>query len=146
MTNILQNSRAVESQLRDAWKTSRPLVREAADTISELCTALEAEQKLSVTNIMLYVSPGWDGMGHEVYAKSVDEVVEVLSKLGCQAEDTQGDLYTARVKLNAAASTLDLLKEARKIIRASSSRSITKDWDERATAAIKAQGEKNETA
>lgn len=30
-----------------------------------------------------------------------------------------------------------LLKEARKIIRASSSRSITKDWDERATDALK---------
>ena len=34
-----------------------------------------------------------------------------------------------------------LLKEARKIIRASSSRNLVKDWDERATAAIK-QGER----
>ena len=32
-----------------------------------------------------------------------------------------------------------LIKEARKIIRASSSRSITKDWDERATDALKEQ-------
>ena len=34
----------------------------------------------------------------------------------------------------------DLLKEARKIIRASSSRNLVKDWDERATAAIKQGG------
>lgn len=35
----------------------------------------------------------------------------------------------------------DLLKEARKIIRASSSRNLAKDWDERATAAIKGSTE-----
>ena len=35
----------------------------------------------------------------------------------------------------------ELLKEARKIIRASSSRNLAKDWDQRATAAL-AQGEK----
>ncbi len=33
-------------------------------------------------------------------------------------------------------SLTDLLKEARKIIRASSSRNLTKDWDARATRAI----------
>ena len=33
-----------------------------------------------------------------------------------------------------------LLKEARKIIRASSSRNLVKDWDERATKAIAAHG------
>ena len=57
---------------------------------------------MSVTNIMLDVVPGWDGMGYEVYAKSVDEVVETLSKLGCEAEDAQGDLHTALIKLEAA--------------------------------------------
>ena len=35
----------------------------------------------------------------------------------------------------------DLLKEARKIIRASSSRNLAKDWDERSTAAIKGSTE-----
>jgi hypothetical protein len=34
---------------------------------------------------------------------------------------------------------LDLLKEARKIIRSSSSRNLAKSWDERVTAAIAAQ-------
>jgi hypothetical protein len=35
---------------------------------------------------------------------------------------------------------LSLLKEARKIIRASSSRNLVKDWDSRATQAIAAHG------
>ena len=34
-----------------------------------------------VTRIMLRVVPGLDGMGHEVYAKSVDDVVELLNSL-----------------------------------------------------------------
>lgn len=37
---------------------------------------------LSVENIMLSVVPGWDGMGEEVYAKSVKEVEETLSQMG----------------------------------------------------------------
>ena len=38
---------------------------------------------------------------------------------------------------------LGLLKEARKIVRASSSRNLVKDWDQRTTDAIKAvEGEK----
>ena len=109
MKDLITQARSVETRVRTmtfSWTA------EAADTISALCAALEAAQKLSVTNIMLDVVPGWDGMGDEVYAKSVDEVVEALSKLGCEAEDAQGDLHTARVKLEAAQETIQQLNRA----------------------------------
>lgn len=44
-------------------------------------------KKLSVTNIMLEVVPGHNGMGEEVFAKSVSEVEQVLSKMSNQLED-----------------------------------------------------------
>lgn len=43
---------------------------------------VERLRKLSVTNIMLDVVPGEDGMGHEVYAKSVADVENALSSTG----------------------------------------------------------------
>ena len=61
---------------------------------NELADAVEAGIKhlkaLSVTNIMLEVVPGEDGMGQEVYAKSVNEVVIKLTKLGTALEDARG--------------------------------------------------------
>lgn len=50
---------------------------------------LEKLKSLSVTNILLDVVPGYDGMGHEVYATSVQDVVEKLSDLGSRLEDYQ---------------------------------------------------------
>ena len=54
------------------------------------------------------------------------------------------DHFQAGVRAGAAGSQdaklISLLKEARKIIRASSSRNLVKDWDQRATAAM--QGDK----
>jgi len=52
-------------------------------------------QALSVTNILLDVVPG-DGSGHEVYAKSTDDVVNKLTELGTKLEDTEGDLVTLK--------------------------------------------------
>lgn len=46
-------------------------------------------QALAVTSILLDVVPGADGMGHEVYATSVEDVVETLSDLGSRLEDYQ---------------------------------------------------------
>lgn len=43
--------------------------------------------KLSVTNIMVRVVPGHDGGGEEVYAKSVEEVQDLLSKLSLELDD-----------------------------------------------------------
>jgi len=40
-----------------------------------------------VRKIMLDVVPGWDGMGQEVYAKSVREVEDLLSGMGQRLED-----------------------------------------------------------
>lgn len=65
----------------DAAKVYAEQERDAA-----LARLVEFE-KLSVTNIMLDVVPGWDGMGQEVYAKSVADVEAVLSKMGERLED-----------------------------------------------------------
>lgn len=43
-----------------------------------------------VTRILLDVVPGIDGMGEEVYAKSVAEVEAVLTRMGQQIEDLAG--------------------------------------------------------
>ena len=51
------------------------------ELIREIEAALQAMEKLGVTNILLEVVPG-DGSGHEVYAKSVDDVERMLTKLG----------------------------------------------------------------
>jgi hypothetical protein len=48
-----------------------------------------ALQALSVTNIMLDVVPGPDGMGEEVYAKSVADVVDALGKMDARIEELQ---------------------------------------------------------
>jgi hypothetical protein len=42
-----------------------------------------------VTSILLHVEPGSDGMGHEVYAKSVEDVEAHLSALGSEMEEWQ---------------------------------------------------------
>lgn len=54
-----------------------------------LLERIEELQKLSVTNIMLSISPCWDGMGEEVYAKSVADVEDKLGKMGEELEDWQ---------------------------------------------------------
>lgn len=45
--------------------------------------------ELDVRKIMLRVVPGCDGMGHEVYAKSVADVEKVLGDMGEELEDWQ---------------------------------------------------------
>ncbi|MDD0817177.1 hypothetical protein PSQ39_21260 [Curvibacter sp. HBC28] len=60
------------------------------DTTAELerlRAQVEALTKLSVTNVMLDVVPGYDGEGCEVFAKSVAEVEEALGRLGLEVED-----------------------------------------------------------
>lgn len=58
---------------------------------------VERLRELSVTNIMLDVVPG-DGSGHEVYAKSVQDVVDKLGQMGDrieQQESVQAELNEA---------------------------------------------------
>ena len=63
-------------------------MREAATAIEALQARVAELEKLSVTNVMLDVVPG-DGSGFEVYAESVDDVVNKLSKIGGELEDWQ---------------------------------------------------------
>jgi len=55
----------------------------------ELKAKVEALEKLSVTKVMIDVVPGSDGMGHEVYAKSVDELCEHMGKIYEELGDWQ---------------------------------------------------------
>lgn len=58
-----------------------------------LASAPPAQQaippELDVRKIMLSIEPGEDGMGEEVYAKSVADVEAVLGKMGEELEDWQ---------------------------------------------------------
>lgn len=58
--------------------------RRQIDVLQEQVTELQA---LSVTHIMTAVVLGEDGMGDEVYAKSVADVESLLSELGERAEE-----------------------------------------------------------
>jgi hypothetical protein len=57
--------------------------------IERLIAERDALRALSVTNIMLDVVPGEDGMGKEVFATSVEQVKNKLTELGQAAEDAQ---------------------------------------------------------
>jgi hypothetical protein len=59
-------------------------------------TAPAVPAELDVRKIMLDVVPGWDGCGEEVYAKSVDDVVRLLSKMGERLESAEGQLANCR--------------------------------------------------
>lgn len=75
---VLDTTRAGELEAENAALKARVAALKAR--VAELET-------LSVTNILIAITPGEDGMGHEVYATSVDEVVEKLSDLGSRLED-----------------------------------------------------------
>ncbi len=60
-------------------------MEEEGDPVAEV----QNLQALAVTSILLDVVPGADGMGHEVYATSVEDVVEKMSDLGSRLEDYQ---------------------------------------------------------
>lgn len=65
------------------WPTPQyALYRERVKEVEQL-------KALSVTHIMLDVVPGEDGMGEEVYAKSVLEVEEALGRMGERLEELE---------------------------------------------------------
>jgi len=74
---------------------------------------VERLKALSVTNIMLDVVPGEEGMGEEVYAKSVEEVEEALGAMGLKIEDLMTEPDTLRAQL---AEWGALLKQAGDVI------------------------------
>jgi hypothetical protein len=66
---------------------------------------------LSVTKIMLDVVPGFDGMGEEVYAKSVAEVTAKFSKMVDREEELENEVLSQSAKKAAYAQELQELKE-----------------------------------
>lgn len=81
---------------------------------ADLVAENERLKALSVTNIMVDVVPG-DGSGFEVYAKSVNEVVNLLSELGEKAEDLESiraQLTATRTALAAAEADNERLSKA----------------------------------
>jgi hypothetical protein len=61
---------------------------------------IEDLEVLSVERVMLDVVPGLEGMGEEVYAKSVDDVEAKLGALGDQIEDLQSSNSELRDRKN----------------------------------------------
>lgn len=63
----------------------------SASEIARLQAQVSELQKLSVRNIMLAIVPG-DGSGQEIYAESVDDVVNTLTKIEEQNETLQAQV------------------------------------------------------
>lgn len=57
---------------------------------------IEQLQALSVTHIMIDIVPGLDGMGEEVYAKSVQDVELAMSRYVNEIEELQTKLENAK--------------------------------------------------
>ena len=74
--------------------------------------------------------------------KTIEMYVRECNRLESERDEarrTVREAHEAGTRLTAQrGALLGLLKEARKIIRATSSRNLVKDWDRRTTAAIKA--------
>lgn len=93
---------AVGNDIADAMLIAERRVAEVADNLIDLSSLATVTaqrdqlQTLSVTNVMLDIVPGMDGMGEEVYAKSVEEVSHALGELACQVDDLQDQLAPLR--------------------------------------------------
>jgi len=75
---------------------------------------IQALRALSVTNILLKVVPGLDGMGHEVRAKSVKEVEDALTETAQRLEDWELGIKRLAATQPAAQ---DLQRDALKLAR-----------------------------
>lgn len=73
---------------------------ERAANMDAAAALIERLQALSVTNIMLGIVPGLDGMGREVYAESVQDVEAKLSDMGLRIEDHEAAAMAATVQLS----------------------------------------------
>lgn len=70
----------------------------------------ERLRALSVESILLDVTPGWDGMGQEIYAKSVAQVEAKLCEMGERTESLEAERDRLRAELDAAKSRIELLE------------------------------------
>lgn len=60
--------------------------------IQEQGEQLACMRKLSVTNILMTITPGHDGMGHEHYANSVAEVEQKIYELSVEVDEQRAQL------------------------------------------------------
>ena len=60
-----------------------------AEIVLWTCLTAPRAPELDVTKILLNVVPGDDGEGLEIYAKSVDDVVALLTKQGERIEELE---------------------------------------------------------
>jgi hypothetical protein len=78
------------------WRDSIDRCLEAAELLEKhLAPAALVPEHLDVRRIMLAIVPG-DGSGHEVYAKSVDEVVNTLTELSERIEVLEAEAKAAQ--------------------------------------------------
>lgn len=92
---------------------------------------IERLQALSVENIMIDVVPGEDGMGEEIYAKSVADVHAAFGKMVDREEDLEQKLSKAqalvRKFLDGKTPVRELVAECETFLSASASHPVT-DW------------------
>lgn len=85
---------------------------EEANKQPDLTAKVADLQELSVTKIMIAIVPGEDGMGHEVYAKSVDDVERLLSRLSEKAEDYELEVLPMKRRISELTEQVKVAKEA----------------------------------
>lgn len=92
----LREELAVTKQVLEETRIARDAEQYAN---KELREGLAKSQALSVANILMDVVPGLDGMGEEIYAKSVAEVQLLISNLYLKTEELT-DISTYNDQLN----------------------------------------------
>lgn len=71
------------------------LARQCHDLFHAALDAIQVPAERDVAKILVSVEPGEDGMGREVYAKSVSEVVNLLTRMGERIEELESALSSA---------------------------------------------------
>lgn len=71
-------------QLTEAYEAGK---QDQAAELAEARAEIERLEKLSVTQVMIDIVPGYEGSGLEIYAKSVADVERLIGDLGEKAED-----------------------------------------------------------
>lgn len=74
-------------------------------------------EELSVTNILLDIVPGGDGMGEEVYARSIDDVTAAMAKQWDLIEELQEELHNARVAASDTHGLIEYYEESKKSLQ-----------------------------
>lgn len=95
------------NELYTSWGAVKHNLTKTDKVVLKLQEECDALQELSVTNILLDIVPGEDGMGEEIYARSVDDVTAAMTKQFDLIEGLQEELQVAN---NACSILTDLTK------------------------------------